>query len=78
MSLALLNARDVDDLVARFDDPELIGRGSLHVLSLDAIRERSGRRWPMRSHTVREFIERQFHKCFPASDFLVPSQFLGP
>ena len=72
MSLALLNARDVDDLVARFDDPELIGRGSLHVLSLDAIRERSGRRWPMRSHTVREFIERQFHKCFPASDFLVP------
>jgi hypothetical protein len=71
MSLAVLGASDLEDLIGRFDDPQLIGKGSLHVLSFEAIRDRSGPRWPMRRDTVREFIERLFHRYFPPADFLM-------
>jgi hypothetical protein len=71
MSLAVLDSADVLDLLGQFDDPELIASGALHVLSLDAIRDRSRLRWATRQETVREFIERQFQKVFPAADHLV-------
>jgi hypothetical protein len=67
----VLKAADVKALIERFDDPDLIASGILHVLAFDAIRDRSGRRWPLRQDSVREFIERQFHKHFHPADHLV-------
>jgi hypothetical protein len=71
MSLAVLNAADNEQLLARFNDADLIAKGALHVLCFDAIRERSGARWATRQDSVREFIERHFEKYFLPADHLV-------
>lgn len=71
MSLTVLTAGDVDDLIGRFATADLISKGLAFVLGFDAIRERSGGRWAMRQDSVREFIERQFHKYFLHTDHLV-------
>jgi hypothetical protein len=71
MTPEVLKSADAEALIERFDNADLVGGGALHVLSFDAIRDRSGRRWPMRQDSVREFIERQFHKHFLPADHLV-------
>jgi len=71
MSLKLLDSAAIDDLLGRLDDPALVDKGALFVLGLEAIRNRSGGRWPLRQETVREFIERQFQKYFPPADHLL-------
>ncbi len=72
MSLTVLNASDLGALLTRFDNTALINRGAFHVLAFDAIRDRSGRRWPTRRELVREFIERHFQKYFSPTDQLAP------
>jgi hypothetical protein len=71
VSLAVLNAAALDDLIGQFGNATLIAKGALLVLSVESIRERSGGRWPVRQETVREFTERQFQKYFQPSDQLV-------
>ena len=72
MSLPLLSTSDLHHLMDRFDQSELVDSGSAFVLTLDAIRDRSGGRWDLRRDIVREFAERQFLKFFGDEDALVP------
>ncbi len=71
MTLTVLGADTVANLIGRFDDPALISKGELFVLGFEAVRDRSGGRWAMRQDTVRDFVERQFQKYFQVTDHLV-------
>jgi len=71
MGLLVLGADDLSKLMARLSEDGALKEGAAHVLAFDAIRDKT-RRWALRQDSVREFIERTFHRTFPASDTLVP------
>jgi hypothetical protein len=49
---------DADALLARFSDPQLVDAGRINVISLEAVQQRFGDRWPTRKDQVFDFAER--------------------
>lgn len=58
-SLDRLNAADVAALLERFGGHDLMGRGAVNIISLTAIRERSGDRWARKRPDVWAYVERK-------------------
>lgn len=54
-----LNAADVAALLERFGGHDLMGRGAVNIISLAAIRDRSGERWPRKRPDVWAYVERK-------------------
>lgn len=54
-----LNAADVAVLLERFGGHDLMGRGAVNIISLAAIRDRSGDRWPRKRPDVWAYVERK-------------------
>ena len=54
-----LNAADIAAVLDRFGGQELLARGAVNILSLAAIRERAGERWPRRRPDVWAYAERR-------------------
>lgn len=54
-----LNAADVAALLERFGGHDLMGRGAVNIISLAAIRDRSGDRWPRKRPDVWAYVERK-------------------
>lgn len=54
-----LNAADIAAVLDRFGGQDLLGRGAVNILSLAAIRERAGDRWPRRRPDVWAYAERK-------------------
>jgi hypothetical protein len=50
------------------DDPGGLAGGSMIIVSVNAIKERSPKRWPMKQESVWEFAERQFQRDFRTTD----------
>jgi len=68
------------EVLARFDDPALLADGKVVVISLDAIVERFGGKWPLRSDQVHEHVDRTLERVIgrdgyflrvSATDYLV-------
>lgn len=70
MSRVVLAAADARSVIDRVSDPRLIEHGRLHILSLEAIRERMGPRWALRGEGVWTFLERQFGRDFSPAEQL--------
>lgn len=54
-----LNAADVAALLERFGGHDLMARGAVNIISLAAIRGRSGDRWPRKRPDVWAYVERK-------------------
>lgn len=54
-----LNAADVAAVLERFGGHDLMGRGAVNIISLAAIRDRSGDRWPRKRPDVWAYVERR-------------------
>lgn len=54
-----LNAADVAALLERFGGHDLMGRGAVNIISLAAIRDRSGDRWPRKRPDAWAYVERR-------------------
>ncbi len=54
-----LNAADIAAVLDRFGGQDLLARGAVNILSLAAIRERAGERWPRRRPDVWAYTERK-------------------
>ncbi|MDO8295693.1 MAG: hypothetical protein Q7T19_04545 [Caulobacter sp.] len=54
-----LNAADVAALLERFGGHDLMGRGAVNIISLAAIRDRSGDRWLRKRPDVWAYVERK-------------------
>ncbi|MFZ4607603.1 MAG: hypothetical protein ACOYM5_15245 [Caulobacter sp.] len=54
-----LNAADVAAMLERFGGHDLMGRGAVNIISLAAIRDRSGDRWPRKQPDVWAYVERK-------------------
>lgn len=54
-----LNAADIAAVLDRFGGQDLLARGAVNILSLAAIRERAGDRWPRRRPDVWAYAERK-------------------
>ncbi len=54
-----LNAADVAALLERFGGHDLMSRGAVNVISLAAIKDRSGERWPRKRPDVWAYVERK-------------------
>jgi hypothetical protein len=54
-----LNAADIAAVLDRFGGQDLLARGAVNILSLAAIRERAGERWPRRRPDVWAYAERK-------------------
>lgn len=54
-----LNAADVAAVLERFGGHDLMGRGAVNIISLAAIRDRSGERWPRKQPDVWAYVERK-------------------
>lgn len=48
-----------------------IAAGAVNVISVDAIRQRSGDRWPSKRETVEDFVERTFSRLSRPGDLMV-------
>lgn len=47
----------LDAALEQFSNPELLAAGKVNVIALDAIMERSGRRWPSRRELVHDHVQ---------------------
>lgn len=54
-----LNAADVAAVLDRFGGQDLLARGAVNIISLAAIRDRAGERWPRRRPDVWAYAERK-------------------
>jgi hypothetical protein len=54
-----LNAADVSALLERFGGHDLMARGAVNIISLSAIRDTAGDRWPRKRPDVWAYIERK-------------------
>lgn len=54
-----LNAADVAAVLERFGGQDLLGRGAVNIISLAAIRDRAGERWPRKRPDVWAYAERK-------------------
>jgi hypothetical protein len=60
-----------DAIIESLASNGLVEAGQVVVISIDAIRERVGARWPMRQPTVWEFAQREFRRQFTPRDQLL-------
>src|SRR5215217_2353328 len=61
-----LNAADVSAVLDRFGGHDLLARGAVNVISLAAIRDRAGDRWPRKRPDVWAYVERRLDEHLAA------------
>lgn len=62
------NAADASVVLERLADSELLARGAVNLISVEAIRERSGERWPRRRDDVWTYVERKLDEHLSPQD----------
>jgi hypothetical protein len=63
---------DAQAILDRLAGSDLIARGSVVVISLEAIRQRTGDRWPRRRDDVREYVSRKLDEHLSFHDMRQP------
>lgn len=71
-SIGRIEAVDAQVVLDRLAGTELIARGSVVIISLEAVRQRTGDRWPRRRDDVREYVSRKLDEHLADHDMRQP------
>ena len=72
LSVGRIEAVDAQVVLDRLAGSDLIARGSVVIISLEAIRQRSGDRWARRRDDVREYVTRKLDEHLATHDMRQP------